>query len=582
MKKFLTISVILFMSISIFAQNVELSNKLIEQYKAGQLKASQKSANIHDYLWLTPILTEAVINWDVLTDDAKNLFKDYRNRPTFSGTEETYDIGNFKFHYTTDSGNGDEDVDPTDNNPANGIPDYVDNMASKFVDDVYANYHTTTGLTVPPSDGSEGGDALYDIYISGYVAGDGVYGYVASETTIGDNPNSTTITEVDASTSYMVMRNNYEGFGDENVAMSVTAAHEYMHGTQMGYTVSMETWFMEICAVWSEDYIYPGYDDNFQYLMDLFGKPDVALNLTNGEAGGAYDNHWYGSWLFARYMTEHTNNSIMKSIYERCIIQYAVDAIDTELSENWESSLNEMFLQFAIANVLLTDDNNFAPFTYNRATDYKTYVDNNGGFAFENLNTPFNYTGTDITWNSQTDGNDRLMRLSADYFILVADENFKITFSPTDATDETGLILIKATATSIQIIVMDDNGSINVTDQANWDLFVPIVIRADKGIDNVDPYDYNLTITAASPASIGNISESNINIFPNPATEFISINSTTELQSFEIVDLTGKVVFSDYLTNSQINVNNIENGVYFIKLYDNKGVAKTEKLIIAN
>ncbi len=579
MKKFLTISVILFMSISIFAQNVELSNKLIEQYKAGQLKASQKSANIHDYLWLTPILTEAVINWDVLTDDAKNLFKDYRNRPTFTGTEETATMSNFLFHYTTDGPVG-ESVDPTDVNPSNGTPDYVDNMMSKF-SDMYVLYHTTTGLTVPPSDGTNGGSGLYDIYISGDAAGDGVYGWVMAEDEIGDNPNSTTLTEVDAYSSFMVMRNNYEGFGDENVAMSVTSAHEYMHATQNGYAVSMDSWFKEIGATWGEEFAYPGYDDNFQYLMGIFGKPDVALNLEDGEAP-EHDGHWYSSFLFAQYMTEQTDNSIMKSIYERCIIQYAVDAIDTELSENWESSLNEMFLQFAIANVLLTDDNNFAPFTYNRATDYETYVNNNGGFAFENLNTPFNYTGTDITWNSQTDGNDRLMRLSADYFILVADENFKITFSPTDATDETGLILIKATATSIQIVVMDDNGSINVTDQANWDLFVSIVIRADKGIDNVDPYDYNLTITAASPASIGNISESNINIFPNPANEFISINSTTELQSFEIVDLTGKVVFSDYLTNSQINVNNIENGVYFIKLYDNKGVAKTEKLIIAN
>ena len=75
MKKFLAISVILIMSVSIFAQNVELSNKLINQYKAGQLKASQKSADIHDYLWLTPILTEAVVNWDDLTEEAQNVFK---------------------------------------------------------------------------------------------------------------------------------------------------------------------------------------------------------------------------------------------------------------------------------------------------------------------------------------------------------------------------------------------------------------------------------------------------------------------------------------------------------------------------
>jgi len=76
------------------------------------------------------------------------------------------------------------------------------------------------------------------------------------------------------------------------------------------------------------------------------------------------------------------------------------------------------------------------------------------------------------------------------------------------------------------------------------------------------------------------VTKNNISYYPNPANEFISINTTTELQSFEIVDITGKILLTGKLNNSQINLSSIENGVYFIRFYDNKGIVKTEKLII--
>ncbi len=581
MKKFyFFLALIMLSGATTFAQNVELSNKLIQRYETAKQKAVSKSAITHDHLWKTPLLVEAVRNWDDLTEEAKILFSKAKNRPTFTGTELTHDNGNFKFHYTTDGGAG-EAVDATDTNPANGVPDYVDNMATKFVNDVYTNYHTTTGLTVPPGDGSEGGDALFDIYISGDIAGAGTYGYVAPETMIGDNPNSATITEVDAYTSYMVMRNNYAGFGDENKALSVTAAHEYMHGTQMGYAQSMDSWFMEICATWSEDYIYPGYDDNLQYLMSIFGSPDIALNLTNGEAGGNHDDHWYGSWIFAKYMTEHTGNEIIKNIYERCITQYAVNAIDTELSTNWSSSLDLIFLQFSIANAVMSDNVNFAPYTYSRASVYSNYVENNGGFNFENGSTPLNYTGTNISWNSQTDGNNRLMRLSADYFTLTSDLNFNISMND---NAETGIALIKMNVSpeNISVVISDGKAEINVTDASSWDVFIPIVIRLDKNIDNTDPYNYVLSISDVT-TGVENI-KNHTNFYPNPANDFVNIISPEiSLLNVSITDITGKVITTQELSeNIKINVHNLKNGIYFLSVMKDNQIIKTEKLIISH
>ncbi|NLL28158.1 MAG: T9SS type A sorting domain-containing protein [Bacteroidales bacterium] len=579
MKKNVLFFAIFLLGANLFAQDYELSNRLIHKFETSKQKALTKSATIADRLWLTPILKEAVINWDVLTDEAKNLFKGYRNRPTFTGTEEIVTYGNFAFHYTTD-GPADESVDPTDND-GNNIPDYVDFMAEAFVDEIYELYHTTTGLTVPPADGTNGGDALYDVYISGYEAGEGTYGWVMAESEIGDNPNSTNLTEVDAYTSFMIMRNNYTDFsGTEAACIRVTAAHEYMHAVQDGYTGSMDFWFAEVGATWAEEFAYPGYDDNFQYLMGIFGTPDVALNLEDGEAP-EHDGHWYSSFLFAQYMTEQTNNSIMKNIYERCIDYYAVDAIDAELSEKWNSSLYEMFFQFVIANVLMTDEAAFAPYTYNRAADYMAHVENNGGFKYENQSNPFLYTGTNLTWNSKTNGNDRLMRLSADYFMFESNSNFKITFSPVDPNGEVILVVLKASTSAVEFALMNENGSVNVTDNESWDYIVPIVIRGDKNVANTNAYDYNLLITAADPVSVSNNIISDVNIYPNPASDFILVSSNnTDVESYEIVDVTGKVVLSNGLINSKINVSSLDKGLYFINIFVNSNVAKTEKLII--
>lgn len=577
MKKIITIFVIVFLSLSTFAQNVELSNKLIEKYKNGQANAMRKDAFTHDRLWLSPILREAIINWNELTDEAKVVFAKYKARPSFSGTEKTAESGNFRFHYTTNGGSG-ESVSTTDAN-ANSIPDYVDNMMAKFVS-VYTLYHTTSGMTVPPSDGTTGGNAKYDVYISGDEAGDGVYGYVAPENEIGNNPNSASLTEVSAYTSYMVMRNNYSGFGDQNVALSVTAAHEYMHATQFGYDGNMDAWFMEACATWSEDYAFAGYDDNFQYLSSVFGTPDVALNFEDGNSASSFDGHWYGAWIFVRYMTEQTNNSIVKSIYERCISQNSLNAINTELTTNWNSDLKKIFTQFNVANVLMTNNVAFAPYTYNRAVDYASYLGTNGT-KYENSSSPFNFTGTTINWSSQTNGNNRLMRLSADYFKMTTTKNFKITFTAT--TSEAILVLIKATNNSIEYTYCNANQSIDVADYVSWTKFIPLVIRYDKSITSTTALNYSLKIENSNTGVEELLSK--VAIYPNPVADYITISTENNFNGKAIIaDVTGKKLISQDLSDktNKIDVANFANGVYFLHLEKDNVIIKTEKIIIAH
>ena len=48
---------------------------------------------------------------------------------------------------------------------------------------------------------------------------------------------------------------------------------------QFGTTSSNTNFISETTAAWSEDEIYPGIDDNFQYLPSIFSTPDIALKL---------------------------------------------------------------------------------------------------------------------------------------------------------------------------------------------------------------------------------------------------------------------------------------------------------------
>ena len=75
------------------------------------------------------------------------------------------------------------------------------------------------------------------------------------------------------------------------------------------------------------------------------------------------------------------------------------------------------------------------------------------------------------------------------------------------------------------------------------------------------------------------IENSNVVVFPNPATDVITIEAA-DYQSVEMVDITGKVVFSSEIENSlNIDVKEFNSGVYFVKLNGANG-SLTQKVVV--
>lgn len=78
------------------------------------------------------------------------------------------------------------------------------------------------------------------------------------------------------------------------------------------------------------------------------------------------------------------------------------------------------------------------------------------------------------------------------------------------------------------------------------------------------------------------ISSSSITIFPNPANDFVHINSKTPISHIEVFDMGGKLIFSQTIKNQSFSVERLISGNYLIKSYDrNQQIISINKIVIS-
>lgn len=76
-------------------------------------------------------------------------------------------------------------------------------------------------------------------------------------------------------------------------------------------------------------------------------------------------------------------------------------------------------------------------------------------------------------------------------------------------------------------------------------------------------------------------------IFPNPASDIVNLNLGTEKVNYNIsvYDVVGKKVIDTFRVNdnkSQINVSDLQNGIYFIQIEENNKIIRKEKMVISH
>ena len=62
------------------------------------------------------------------------------------------------------------------------------------------------------------------------------------------------------------------------------------------------------------------------------------------------------------------------------------------------------------------------------------------------------------------------------------------------------------------------------------------------------------------------INDFSVNVYPNPATEYITISASKTIDKIEVYDMLGKLAIRGNNTNT-IHINHLQNGVYLMKIY---------------
>ncbi|GAA1795193.1 hypothetical protein GCM10009795_045910 [Nocardioides hankookensis] len=230
-------------------------------------------------------------------------------------------------------------------------PDYIDQVGA-VATHVLGTYQAA-GYRAPEPDGTKGGDAKLDVYISDL--GDGLYGYCNTDhAPPAKGPYDTP--------AYCSFSSDYSWAGGQTPLdnLKVTAAHELFHATQFAYDYEEDAWFLEATATWAEDEVYDNINDNRQYLsespMRQPRKPlDQFLNCYSCAP------RQYGEWIFFRYLTERFPQSqgglpvIMRRLMQRIDASrggpdnYSIQAVARELASR-KTDLRHVYAQFGDAN----------------------------------------------------------------------------------------------------------------------------------------------------------------------------------------------------------------------------------------
>jgi len=524
----------------------EPSGKALQQAVQGVLAAYQDQGPRH----LTPFLLEIARHGHTLPQEQKNQLqasgfnfngplvnRTLDTRAEATGLDQSYDDGYFRFHYTT---TGTHAVSTADTN-SNGVPDYVELMASVF-NEVSAIQLDSMGYVEPPSDGwlppanDNGGSAHYDVYIRSLSSN--TYGYVQPEyyanNNTGNNEHSA-VQEVNAMTSYMAMRNNYNGFPNSELEnIQVTTAHEFYHAIQFGYDGWEKSWLMEASAVWMEEGVYDDINDCYQYMSTWFNAPHIALDKES--------SHWYGSFIFFEYIYEHLGGAAsIRRVWEKSINHdsyygdYSHLAINEALA-TVGSSFRDALKKMVVANRILQAVTVPDIYSYEEADAYPVTGPRSFQTVTFNTDSTFSITSTNLN------------RYASQYIKVNTSDPISATLTNTSGP---------ATDLDLLAILKHNNGSYTVwsgspinVDPTALDWFYLVVVSQDTaGSDwNYQLIIENGQLDTSGPSHVPNkflVSPA----YPNPFNSVIHFqvqNDSTNKLQIVILDLNGHLTTTIY------------------------------------
>ena len=342
--------------------------------------------------------------------------------------------------------------------------------------------------------------------------------------------------------------------------MQVTFAHEFFHAIQFGYDAWDRIWFLESTAVWMEDEVYNDINDNYYFLELWMKQPHVALDYSRAP-------HWYGSWIFFRYLSEHFGGpTTIRKMFEQSVENVTKDESDNtiytidQVLRRRGSSFREALNQMAVANHLLTSDIDAGDYRYEEGADYREYgieprldrtVTLNGAGAI------VEYTGNELMHN-------------ATHYIGFTLPEGAIEMNFESFSDSLRYNINGIPESGISFSVYRARGRTIIPIPTGTDMFTVAVVT-----DTVKNVKYHYRLTVNTDVIIPTAITLSPN-FPNPFNVTTTIRfflPTWEEVALSVVDLKGREVKSVKLGEVQAGYNEVTleardlpSGPYLIKL----------------
>lgn len=291
-----------------FIKGVNTSDKLQKQFQ-------ENPAITKCGMELVSTLSQNLVNY---SSEQQIILSKILERPQ-SQTSTVSPGGFFRVHY-----------DLTGNNALG----YDLNSLLTALDSAYNFEINFLGYPAPPSDGAEGGDDKYDIYVQNLA---GLYGYTQFETKITES----------RWTSFMVINNDFPWYSSANPpkpiidAARVTVAHEFHHGIQGGNYApagsnspfrNSDVFYYEITSTAFEEFVFDDVNDYYAYMPSYFQNPETAMPLNDG----------YNLAIWNIYLQNNFGFDILKRQWELIPGNDALKAIAISIDESGSTFGNEL------------------------------------------------------------------------------------------------------------------------------------------------------------------------------------------------------------------------------------------------
>jgi len=148
----------------------------------------------------------------------------------------------------------------------------------------------------------------------------------------------------------------------------------------------------------------------------------------------------------------------------------------------------------------------------------------------------------------------------------------EVTFSFSEPVDVTSILALEADASNIDYTFTPTGGTNSPITQSltggfasvtlNWTEVTSFTVTSTGAW-----YGFDDLIINDNSLSTNDFTSKRIKVFPNPSSNFIKINGLTTVENYEIYNTIGqKVRTGTVVENEKIDIQNLINGIYFLKL----------------